>query len=137
MKIITFLFAFSVLLVGCKSDKTSDEKMTEAETDTLKSAYTLLDGEFIHVDTAAVLKVQNKLYGVNMDDMAIKAIEKSNALKTDDYDVINVTIQAEIKPNNEPEGWEEIVTIKSLDKVYKPQLKEKTKVLKYSSNKSE
>jgi hypothetical protein len=141
MKSIVYLFllsVFSVSAISCKSDKANEEKKASVEeTKTLKSEFSTLDGEFIHVDTAAVLKVRNKLYGVTMDDLALEAIEKSNALKTDDYDVINVTIQAEIKPNTETEGWEEIVTIKSIDNVYKPKLKEETKVLKYSSNKSE
>lgn len=127
---------FSTLFFSCKSDKKSEEKKEaiKVETKALQKGYTTLDGEFIHVDTAAVLKVNNKLYGVMMNDMAKEAIQKTNAIKTDDYDVINVTIKAEISPNPE-EGWEEIVTIKSLDNVYKPQLKEETKVLEYSSNK--
>jgi hypothetical protein len=136
--ILLTLSVFSLVSVSCKTDKDNQkEKVTETETKVLKSAYPTLDGEFIHVDTAAVLKVQNKLYGVTMDNMAKEAIKKSNAIKADDYDVIHVVIQAEIKPNTETEGWEEVVTIKSLDKVYKPKLKEETKVLKYSSNKSE
>ncbi len=138
MRIITIILVFTFALIGCKSDKTAEQKkVVETASKDLKSAYKTLDGEFIHVDTAAVLKVRNKLYGVTMNDFALEAIEKSDALKTNDYDVINVTVQAEINPNTEPEGWDEIVTIKSLDKVYKPQLKEETKVLKYSSKKTE
>lgn len=133
--LITFI-VFSPLFFSCISDKTSEEKKEpiKVETKALKKGVATLDGEFIHVDTAAVLKVKNKLYGVMMDDMAKEAIKKTNAIKTDDYDVINVTIKAEINPNPE-EGWDEIVTIKSLDKVYKPQLTKEAKVLEYSSNK--
>lgn len=126
------------MTISCNSGKKTDDKKEVVEKeDVLKSQFSTLTGEFIHVDTAAVLKVNNKLYGVRIDDMAKTVIKEAENIKTDDYDVINVVVKAEINPNTEPEGWEEVVTIKTLDKIYKPQPIEKTKVLKYSSNKTE
>lgn len=128
-----------LMLMSCKSDKNS-EKTNFKQNDSLIKAdeYPTLTGEFIHVDTAAVLKVKNKLYGVKMDDIAKSVIKEAENIKTDDYDVINVIIKAEINPNNETEGWEEIVTIKKLDKIYKPQQPaEETKVLINTTNKIE
>jgi len=136
--ILVFCCSISLLTISCKSDKPSENKKAAVE-ETLVATDKLptLTGEFIHVDTAAVLKVNNKLYGVKMDDVAKSVVEQAKKIKTDDYDVINIIVKAEINPNTEPEGWEEIVTIKTLDKIYKPQPKQETKVLKYSSNKSE
>lgn len=136
--ILAFCFIFSLLIPSCKSDKSSEEKESvDKESLVVANEHQTLTGEFIHVDTAAVLKVNNKLYGVEMNDLAKSVIKKSEEIKADDYDVINVIVKAEINPNMESEGWEEIVTIKTLDKIYKPQPKQETKVLKYSSNKTE
>lgn len=136
--IFFLVIVFSVFAISCKSDKNTEKQITEDKEKIVASdEFTSLKGEFIHVDTAAVLKVNNKLYGVKMDEMAKSVIEKANVMKADDYDVINIDIKAEINPNTEPEGWEEIVTIKSLENIYKPQVKEETKVLKYSSQKTE
>jgi hypothetical protein len=136
--LLILFVAVAVTTLSCKSDKNSDsEGLKDKKSLSIENEYMTLTGEFIHVDTAAVLKVKNKLYGVKMDDMAKSVIEKAETIKTDDYDVINIDIKAEINPNTEPEGWEEIVTIKVLDNIYKPQPKQETKVLKYSSNKTE
>jgi len=133
------LIAFSVFVLSCKSEKSSDASESKLAEKTIgkKDSSNQITGEFIHVDTAAVLKVQNKLYGVNMDKMAEEAIQKSNAIKTDDYDVINITVNADINTNTEADGWDEIVTIKSIKEVFKPQITQETKVVKYSSKKTE
>jgi|GEM_PF-617763 len=136
--ILVFCCSISLFTISCKSDKaTKNKEATVKENLVATDELPTLTGEFIHVDTAAVLKVNNKLYGVKMDDVAKSVVEQAENIKTDDYDVINVIVKAEINPNTEPEGWEEIVTIKTLDKIYKPQPKQETKVLKYSSNKTE
>jgi len=118
------------MVFGCKSDKSSEEKKPQINDSlSVKDEYQTLKGEFIHVDTAAVLRVDNNLYGVKMDEVAKSVIEKAESIKTDDYDVINVIVKAEINPNPETEGWKEIVTIKTLDKIYKPEQKQEVKVL--------
>jgi hypothetical protein len=134
---LVIICCLTLLVFSCKSDKTTEEKEAAKDSLVISEEFTTLTGEFIHVDTAAVLKVNNKLYGVKMDDVAKSIVSEAENIKTDDYDVINVVVKAEINPNTESEGWEEIVTIKTLDRIYKPQLKEETKVLKYSSKKTE
>lgn len=136
----TLILMLMVLAItySCKSDKETDsEKLNVEKSLDNNATYSTLTGEFIHVDTAAVIKVNNKLYGVKMNEMAKQVIRKADSLKTDDYDVINVIVKAEINPNTESEGWEEILTIKLLNNIYKPQPRKETKVLKYSTNKTE
>jgi hypothetical protein len=133
MKIKSSLFvlvcAVAIMVFGCKSDKSSEVKEPQTKENLkVKKDYPTLTGEFIHVDTAAVLRVDNNLYGVKMDDIAKSVIKKAETIKTDDYDVINVIVKGEINPNPEKEGWKEIVTIKSLDKIYKPQQTKQVKV---------
>lgn len=138
LSILILCSCISFLALNCKSDNKSDKnKVVSQENAVAKSELSTLKGEFIHVDTAAVLKVNNNLYGVKMDDMAKSVIKEADKIMTDAYDVINVVVKAEINPNTEPEGWEEIITIKTLNKIYKSQPAQETKVLKYSSNKSE
>ena len=84
------------------------------------------------MDTAAVLKGKNYIYGVKMDSMTTALIKEVEPLKKDPYDVVNIIVKGEIHPNDQ-EGWEEILTIKSVEKVYPPNTKQESKVIKYSS----
>ena len=128
--ILVLCCAIAFMVFGCKSDKSSEEKKPQIKDSlVVKNEFQTLKGEFIHVDTAAVLRVGNNLYGVKMDQIAASVIKKAESIKTDDYDVINVVVKAEINPNPETEGWKEIVTIKTLDKIYKPEQKQEAKVL--------
>lgn len=122
---------FVISLFGCKSEtdkKTDEEKKPEI----VEQKFKTFHGEFIHVDTAAVLKGKNYIYGVKMDSMTTALIKEVEPLKKDPYDVVNIIVKGEIHPNDQ-EGWEEILTIKSVEKVYPPNTKQESKVIKYSS----
>jgi len=130
-----FLSLFIICLVGCKSEtdkKTGENKKSEI----VEQKFKTFHGEFIHVDTAAVLKGNNYIYGVKMDSMTIALIDEVEPLKKDPYDVVNIIVKGEIQPNDQ-EGWEEILTIKAIEKVYPPNAKQETKVIKYSSKQNE
>jgi hypothetical protein len=124
-------------LISCSTEKkedkteTSDVKKTEIQT-----SADVFKGEFIHVDTAAVLKGSSFIYGVKMDEISKQLIQQVDDIKKDDYDVINVVVKGELSKNT-GEGWEEIITITSIEKVYPPQQIQEEKVIKYSSQKSE
>ena len=130
-----FLSLFVLSLIGCKSEtdkKTDEEKKSEI----VEQKFKTFQGEFIHVDTAAVLKGNNYIYGVKMDSMTSALIKETEPLKKDPYDVVNIIVKGEIHPNDK-EGWEEILTIKTVEKIYPPNTKEETKVIKYSSKQNE
>lgn len=139
MKKLNLLLCIGVFVSGflfsCKSD--SKEKDVEKDStivveDDLKTFH----GEFIDVDTAAVLNGKNFIYGVKMNDHAKNLIKQADSLKKDEYDVVNIVVKGKLEPNDK-EGWEEILTINSIEKVYKPQPKKETKVIKYSSKQNE
>ena len=123
------------LIVGCKSD--SKDKSSESDSNEIvESQFKTYHGEFIDVDTAAVLNGNNFIYGVKMDEQAKNLIQEVDAIKNDDYDVIKVIVKGNLQPNPK-EGWDQILTIKNVDSIYKPKLKKETKVVKYSSKQNE
>lgn len=138
IKISTVLFAVLITtLLSCSTDK--KEKTTEAsngEKIEISSSNVVFKGEFIHVDTAAVLKGASFIYGVKMDNTSKQLIQQVNDVKNDEYDVINVVVKGELT-DNPGEGWDEIITITSIEKIYPPQQVQEEKVIKYSSKKSE
>ncbi|RRO20319.1 hypothetical protein [Flavobacteriaceae bacterium 14752] len=122
-------------LYSCKSDSKEKSDKTNSN-EIVESQFKTFHGEFIDVDTAAVLNGNSFIYGVKMDEQAKALIQQVDAIKKDDYDVIKVIVKGELQPNTE-EGWDEILTITSIDSIYKPKLKQETKVVKYSSKQNE
>ena len=123
------------LIISCKSDP-KDKSSESDSNEIVESRFKTYHVEFIDVDTAAVLNGNNFIYGVKMDEQAKSLIKDVDAIKNDDYDVIKVILKGELQPNTE-EGWDQILTIKSIDSIYKPKVKEETKVIKYSSKQNE
>ncbi len=122
-------------LYSCKSDSKEKSDKTNLN-EVAESQFKTFHGEFIDVDTAAVLNGNSFIYGVKMDEQAQSLIQQVDAIKKDDYDVIKVIVKGELQPNTE-EGWDEILTITSIDSIYKPKFKQETKVVKYSSKQNE
>jgi len=132
-----FLMALALNLTGCKTDaKEKDADSTEGQTLEIQSTGITYSGEFIHVDTAAVLKGNSFIYGVKMDDMSKQLITEVDGKKSDEYDVINVVVKGELTKNT-GEGWDEIITITSIEKVFQPNQTQEENVIRYSSEKSE
>ena len=128
---------FVISLIGCKSETDKKENPEASDNaEVVEQKFRTFHGEFIHVDTAAVLKGTNYIYGVKMDSMTTALIKEVEPLKKDPYDVVNIIVKGEIYPNDQ-EGWEEILTIKSVEKVYPPNTKQESKVIKYSSKQNE
>lgn len=135
IKLLSFLIFISVTILSCKSEADT-EKESEKQNIEVVSTLKSFKGEFIHVDTAAVLKGRDFIYGVKMNEIAKDIIKQVDTIKQDEYDIVNIEVKGEIQPNDK-EGWEEIIVIESIEKVYPPKPETQTKVLKYSSNKTE
>ena len=141
MKVIRISILLCVVLmsslISCSTEKKEDKTETsDVEKTEMQTSADVFKGEFIHVDTAAVLKGSSFIYGVKMDEISKQLIQQVDDIKKDDYDVINVVVKGELSKNT-GEGWEEIITITSIEKVYPPQQIQEEKVIKYSSQKSE
>ena len=87
----------------------------------LKDFSETIMGEFIYLSDAAVLKGDNFIYGVNIDDATIKLAQQVKDKQRDQYDMVPVVINGVINPKPAgTEGWDKIVTIKEIIEVQEP-----------------
>ncbi len=109
----TFLILINILaIISCS------EKVKKAENeDPLKT----LEGEFIFLTDAAVLKSRTALYGVKLDDKMYELANMIKPLQRDTFDMVPVTLKATVAAKEEgKEGWDSIVTIKEIIQVKTP-----------------
>lgn len=102
-----------------KTEKQISESTEKTEETPVNENLKTLNGEFIYVDNAAVLKGRNFIYGVKIDPMSKKLAQKTDSLKRNEFDMVPVVIKGIVSKNTE-EGWEKIVTIKEIVSVSKP-----------------
>ncbi|MAN27616.1 MULTISPECIES: hypothetical protein [Mesonia] len=126
-KIVIGLMAVATLMVSCKNESKDSEATEEKAVETVelqnainKKGEFTLRGEFIYTDEAAVLKGNDFIYGVQLDEKAKELAEKVKPLKREDYDMVPVILKGKVKNNPDKDGWEKIVEIKEIIKVEKP-----------------
>jgi len=107
-KLLMFVFAITVL--GCKNNS---KTTTETTDDT-----TIIKGNYIYFEDAAVLQNDVEIYGVFLNDLAKELNEKAAPLKTNETDMVNVEVRGIISSKEDPKIlWEkklEIVEIISI-----------------------
>lgn len=114
MKKSFILITLSLILFSCKSENKTEES-------------DLIRGEFILIDGAAVIKGNDFIYGVVINDLTKELGEKVKPLQREEYDMVPVVIKGIIIPNPE-QGWEEIVEIKEIIGVSAPTSELPTKI---------
>ena len=100
MKKLLLLLVITMTVVACKNEtpKTSNDPEYQ--------------GEFIYVADGAVLKGDNFIYGITLDEMATELKEKVAPVKKDDFDMVPVVVKGKLGKKAEgTEGWDEILTI--------------------------
>jgi hypothetical protein len=109
MKKVIVLFSAALLLfTSCKNNETTEENLEIQE----------IKAEFIYLEDAAVLKGQNFIYGVKIDDMAKELANRVEPVKVEEFDMVPVVVKGVVTPKPEnTEGWEQIVTIKEIVRV--------------------
>ncbi|AEE19476.1 hypothetical protein JM84_0163 [Dokdonia sp. Hel_I_63] len=112
MKKILFLLIAGLALVSCNQKSTEDSS---------SNSYEVIEGEFIYLVDAAIIKGDSFIYGVALDDKMRELATIVKPLQRDEYDMVPVVIKGIInpKPTNE-EGWDFIVTIKEIVEVKAP-----------------
>ena len=107
-KLVILVFAITVL--GCKNNSKNN---TEATNDT-----TIITGNYIFFEDAAVLQNDVEIYGVYLNDLAKELNEKAAPLKTNETDMVRVEVKGIISAKEDPKIlWEkklEIVEIISI-----------------------
>lgn len=114
MKKLCLVLFVGILILSCKN------KPEESEP-------TLIRGEFILIDEAAVIKGKDFIYGVQITDLTKELAKKTAPLQREQYDMVPVVIKGLIKPNSQ-DGWEEIVEIKEIIGVSAPTSELPTKI---------
>ncbi|MBP2831143.1 hypothetical protein J8281_02990 [Aquimarina sp. U1-2] len=120
MKKLVLLLTISLVAIACKQEK--------SDTDNVEAS--LIRGEFIFIDGAAVIMGKDFIYGVRINEATKELAKKVAPLQREEYDMVPVVIKGIIKPNdtNGVEKWKEIVEIKEIIGVSAPTSKLPTKI---------
>ena len=116
MKKLFGLLIVSLVFLSCQDDERR-ELMDQPTTEKVPDSIQILKGDFVYVADAAVIRGESFVYGVTLDSMSKILADKVELLKTDDFEMIPVTVKAKIVPNPEQEGWEEVIEIKEIIEV--------------------
>lgn len=104
MKKLFVLLSLTLSFIACKKEaKNSNELIIRAE--------------YIYISDAAVLKGENFIYGVVLDEKAQELADKVAPMKKTEFDMVPVVVKGAIKPNPAKEGWEQVVEIKKIIEV--------------------
>lgn len=101
-----------VLFTACE-DNTSTEEVEVAPV-VAKDSLSTIEGEFIYLADAAVLKGSNFIYGVELDSISLKLADSIEPLKRDEFDMVRVKVRGKILRNPGRQGWEELVQIREI-----------------------
>lgn len=116
MKKLFGLLILSMILFSCE-DEDRRELMDQPQTEKVPDSIQVLEGEFIYVADAAVLRGEGFVYGVTLDSMSQVLADQVTPLKGDDFEMVPVTVKAKILPNPALKGWEEVIEIREIIKV--------------------
>jgi hypothetical protein len=136
MKKILILLLCALAFVNCKNDTKSEQKedstisddsdRTEKQSDGL----TLLKGEFVYFDGAAVLQTHSEIYGVLVTDKMLELNTLAEKFKTEPTDMVKVEIRGKITNQKDNKIlWENKVEIIEILNV-KPASKEEKNIVK-------
>ena len=111
MKKIILITFLSIVSFSCIEEiKTSKEKETKVALNSAEE--NLYRGDFIFLKDAAVLKGDNFIYGVSIDELSRQLAERVKEVKVSDFDMVPVAVKGKISQKQEgQEGWDEILTI--------------------------
>lgn len=105
MKKFFYLLFLPIAFASCKNAETNSS-CEDCETFT---------GDFLYLDDAAVLKGDSFIYAVQMDSQAEALAKKTDLIKKDAYDMVEVTVKGILTKRAEnEEGWDEILSIKEI-----------------------
>jgi len=119
--------SFNTSIIETKASMEAFEAFAKAKNATVILQHELQDfsetimGEFIFLGDAAVLKGDNFIYGVKIDDAMHELAKQVEAKKRDQYDMVPVLINGIISPKPEgTDGWDNIVTVKGILEINEP-----------------
>ncbi|GAA4889712.1 hypothetical protein GCM10023311_12250 [Flaviramulus aquimarinus] len=139
MKKIVFITLILTAFISCKNETKSEQKENVTISDdserTAKQndGLTLLIGEFVYYDGAAVLQTHAEIYGVIVTDKMLELNALAEKYKKEATDMVRVEIRGKItNQKDEKILWENKVEIIEILNV-KPATKEEKNVVKLGS----
>ena len=118
MKKIFLLLVLTVVIASCKKTEEKQSEKVDATVDAVIENVENIkqySGEFLYIANAAVLKGQDFIYGVTIDEMTQKLADQVEPIKNDPYDMVPVIIKGIVKSKAiGAQGWDEIITIKEI-----------------------
>lgn len=127
MKKIGFITLFLTALLSCKSDKKiANEELSVDKDETERTAkqndgLTLLKGDFVFYDGAAVLQTHADIYGVFVTDKMHELNKLAEQYKKAPTDMVPVEIRGKVtNKKDEVILWENKVEIVEILNVYEP-----------------
>jgi len=101
MKNLLFITLILVAFTSCKNDKKTESNevsvpQSEEKTTKQSDGLTLLKGEFVYYDGAAVLQTTNEIYGVLLTNKFRELSERAEDFKTQPTDHVKVEIRGKI-----------------------------------------
>ena len=135
MKKLIFITLILTASISCKNDSKSEQKSVESDNTATSQneGLTLLKGEFVYYDGAAVLQTPSEIYGVLLTNKFEELNNKAENFKTNPTDHVKVEIRGKItNEKHEKILWENKVEVVEIIDV-KPGSKEENNIIKLGS----
>lgn len=120
-KLFGILLLAALILTSC-NDEDRKDLTPEPEMNKEQDSIQVLTGDFVYGKDAAVIRGEDFVYGVTIDSMSQVLARKVAPLKSDDFDMIPVTVKAKILQNPEQQGWQEVIEVREIIEI--PEAKE-------------
>jgi hypothetical protein len=134
MNKILLLIALSIGIFSCKNveeDKTKSIDAPIVNNDSVVSISPVDGhrGDFLFMEDAAVLKGENFIYGVAINEMSKELAKRVETIKEDEFTMVPVFVKGTVtdKPIG-ADGWDEILTITEIINVSLIPAKEDIKI---------
>ncbi len=124
MKKIVFLLILAISFASCKNDAKSESIETETseeKTEKQSDGLTLLKGEFVYYNDAAVIQTHSEIYGVILANKFEELKNQAEKFKTKPTDMVQVEIRGKITNEKRDDIlWENKIEIVEILNVSKP-----------------
>lgn len=132
-----WILLFVLIITGCNQGQNKDENKSDDLQKKVKKEsenWQRVSGDFITVDTAAVIKSRSQIYGVVLDSMGQVLNKRSKEIQKEEYEMIPVIIKGEIINNDVENQWEKLIEVKEIIRVSKSREDQQPKQISISTN---
>lgn len=119
MRHLILIITLAFIVTSCKNQEQNDTDTPIVEEQSHQDQ-NVFQGEFIYSEEAAVLKGDDFIYGVELNDLSKDLANQVSTIKTEEYDMVPVIVKGDLNPRSQgTEGWEKVLTITQIVHVSK------------------